>query len=466
MSERRAHGGPRLDPFAVACVTGAVALRLVLAFAVDAAPVGDAEWYYRVAESIASGHGCVFEGAPTAYRPVAYPAFLAGVFAIVGASPRAGAVANALLAGATLAIVYALAIQLFASRTAARVSVLLLALYPNHIAYTTLLLSETLFATLSVLGVWLLVADTRRRIALDAVAGAVLGAACLVRPQAALLPLLTIAWLYTTRSSSDHSRLREEIELGADAAPSTRSLPLPALSRVASVLRLSTARGSERVGLGMWSRVAVAVAVMVAVVAPWTVRNWRTFGRFVPISTNFGVNLLVGNNPYATGDYVFWSRDERIVALIDAKQRAFGSEAELDLVMRDVALEYVAEHPFEALARVPAKLAFLYAFDEDGIHQNYLAVEQATGQRDRGWTFYGLLAVNQTYYAALVVLFLLATVRRLRARPREPLGLAFWIVVGFTVYYLPFFGQSRFHHPMMVWMALDGASLFSRREGA
>lgn len=425
MSERRAHGGPRLDPFAVACVTGAVALRLVLAFAVDAAPVGDAEWYYRVAESIATGHGCVFEGAPTAYRPVAYPAFLGAVFAAVGVSPRAGAVANALLAGATIAVVYLLANRLFASRTPARAAVLLLALYPNHIAYTTLLLSETLFATLSVLGVWLLVADTRRRIALDAVAGAVLGAACLVRPQAALLPLLTFAWLY-----------------------STRSLPLPA---------------PKRGGLRLWSRVAVAVAVMLAVVAPWTVRNWLVFGRFVPISTNLGVNLLVGNNPYATGDYVFWSRDERIVAMIDAKQRAFGSEAELDLVMRDVALEYVAEHPFEALARVPAKLAFLYAFDEDGIHQNYLAVEQATGRRDRGWTFYGLLAVNQTYYAALVVLFLLAAVRRLRARPREPLGLAFWIVAGFTVYYLPFFGQSRFHHPMMVWMALDGASLFSKK---
>jgi len=37
---------------------------------------------------------------------------------------------------------------------------------------------------------------------------------------------------------------------------------------------------------------------------PWTLRNYFIFREIVPISTNIGVNLLIGNNPNATGEFM------------------------------------------------------------------------------------------------------------------------------------------------------------------
>jgi hypothetical protein len=44
-------------------------------------------------------------------------------------------------------------------------------------------------------------------------------------------------------------------------------------------------------------RAAVLVLSAVLVVAPWTLRNWITFGAFVPVSTAGGLNLFQGNAP-------------------------------------------------------------------------------------------------------------------------------------------------------------------------
>jgi 4-amino-4-deoxy-L-arabinose transferase-like glycosyltransferase len=47
--------------------------------------------------------------------------------------------------------------------------------------------------------------------------------------------------------------------------------------------------------------VALAAAIFVACLAPWTYRNWRVFHEFVPIRANLGAELYLGNGPGATG---------------------------------------------------------------------------------------------------------------------------------------------------------------------
>jgi hypothetical protein len=47
--------------------------------------------------------------------------------------------------------------------------------------------------------------------------------------------------------------------------------------------------------------VALAAAIFIACLAPWTVRNWRVFHEFVPIRANLGAELYLGNGPGATG---------------------------------------------------------------------------------------------------------------------------------------------------------------------
>jgi hypothetical protein len=48
-------------------------------------------------------------------------------------------------------------------------------------------------------------------------------------------------------------------------------------------------------------RGALALAVCVAALAPWWVRNWQVLGAFVPLSTDGGGALYEGNSPNATG---------------------------------------------------------------------------------------------------------------------------------------------------------------------
>jgi hypothetical protein len=47
--------------------------------------------------------------------------------------------------------------------------------------------------------------------------------------------------------------------------------------------------------------VALAAAIFVACLGPWTYRNWRVFHEFVPIRANLGAELYLGNGPGATG---------------------------------------------------------------------------------------------------------------------------------------------------------------------
>jgi hypothetical protein len=53
-----------------------------------------------------------------------------------------------------------------------------------------------------------------------------------------------------------------------------------------------------------WLPIAATAAVALAVVlAPWTLRNYETFGRFIPLRSNFGLELALANHPAAvSGD--------------------------------------------------------------------------------------------------------------------------------------------------------------------
>jgi hypothetical protein len=48
---------------------------------------------------------------------------------------------------------------------------------------------------------------------------------------------------------------------------------------------------------------ALIILIACVVLAPNIIRNYAVFERFVPISTNGGINFLIGNNPQSTGKY-------------------------------------------------------------------------------------------------------------------------------------------------------------------
>src|SRR5437899_2735449 len=124
--------------FPAACLGAAFLVRLAWALLVDPKPVSDFDWYFAKGIDISHGLGYQEHGAPTAFWPVGYPAFLGAIFALFGRSLLIAKIANALLYTGVLALSYWLAGRLFRSTLTAKLALLILAFYPNHIAYTSL----------------------------------------------------------------------------------------------------------------------------------------------------------------------------------------------------------------------------------------------------------------------------------------------------------------------------------------
>jgi len=92
--------------------------------------------------------------------------------------------------------------------------------------------------------------------------------------------------------------------LGIAALLSPNLLPAGALSILSEVV---DPRGQRK-------RVVVASLVISCIVVvmliPWTVRNYITFGSFIPFRSNFGLELAIGNSPGANGK-TFATFDEK-----------------------------------------------------------------------------------------------------------------------------------------------------------
>jgi 4-amino-4-deoxy-L-arabinose transferase-like glycosyltransferase len=386
-------------------------VRLAWILLVDPKPVSDFAWYFTKGIDISFGRGYQSNGVPTAYWPVGYPAFLGAIFALFGRSLLVAKIANLVLSTGVLALSYWIAGRLFRSALTARLTLLILAFYPNSIAYSSLVASESLFMLLMLLGIALLLIPNARFL-MAVLAGAVFGAACLVRPQ--LLPL-----------------------------PFAFVLLLPGAKKAAGPF-----------GGRLLSLVGV-YAALVLVLLPWTLRNYKAFGHFVFVSTNGGGNLLIGNNPWASGAYVF--RPE--FAAIEGT----GDEYEQDRRAGRFAIQYMREHPVETLKLWPRKLWYLYRGDVEGLRWSIEGIE-ASGRRvsERLWT--ALVAGAEAYYlflgaACVATLFLLLRTSTGGGGHAAFPSLGLAVIVFFTLLGLVFYGGSRYHFPVMPWVAMYAAAL-------
>lgn len=56
-----------------------------------------------------------------------------------------------------------------------------------------------------------------------------------------------------------------------------------------------------------WLKLGAAALLVFAMgLVPWTVRNYRVFGKFVPLRSNFGLELWLGNNPGVPDTWTPW----------------------------------------------------------------------------------------------------------------------------------------------------------------
>ncbi|HUU82048.1 MAG TPA: glycosyltransferase family 39 protein [Phycisphaerae bacterium] len=189
---------------------------------------------------------------PGAYQPPAYVVFLAAVMGVTGRSILAVKAAQVLLSTFTVLIVYAIGRSWF-DRRRGLIAAWICALYPNLIAFSHYLWTETFFIFLLLLSVWVLTRAKRvPGLRSFLVAGVILGLAALTRSSVLYFAPVLMVWLVVTY----------------------RAQWRPALAG------------------------AIAMAVMMAVtILPWTIRNYRLYNAVVLIDTNGPFNLWRGNDP-------------------------------------------------------------------------------------------------------------------------------------------------------------------------
>ena len=214
----------------------------------------DEKVFAEIARHLASGSGYVSDS----YRanPV-LPSYLSAFLRFLGENLLYPRIGQAFIGAWPCVILYRLA-SMLASQTVGILSGSLLAIYPPQIYLSGVFYVECIATFFGILAVYLVILSIRspHPVIIAVFAGAVLGLTALTR--AVFLPYVLIASLAMLYSAPN--RLRTQVQAAA-----------------------------------------VLILAAVVVVAPWTLRNRITFGRFLVISSGFGETLWKGNNELADG---------------------------------------------------------------------------------------------------------------------------------------------------------------------
>jgi tetratricopeptide (TPR) repeat protein len=178
--------------------------------------------------------------------------------------------AQSVIAALSVLVGYGAARQLFGNRRAGLLFATFLAVWFPFVEATTVLFTELLYLFLFLLHIWLLLRfDASGRLRYLALAGLALGAAALTRSPALYAVAFVVGWLVVRAWTKNREpRTRDQEPRIQDQGPRT---------------------------VGHWSLVfrqsAVVIICCLAVVGPWTLRNYVLYGHLIPVDTLGQINL-------------------------------------------------------------------------------------------------------------------------------------------------------------------------------
>src|SRR5205809_1780245 len=343
----------------------------------------------RIGRSLASGQGFANPfnetTGPTAWEPPLYPFLIAGVFRLFGIYTRSSALAllmlNSIFSALTCIPVFLIARRCFNEKVAVWAS-WLWALLPS--GFATRWVWETSLAALL---------------------------------------LAIIFWL--TLQLEEHDGMRPWIEFGLLWGIAALTNP----SMLAFLLASGLWVLYRRLKLGKRSAAGVAAASIIffACIAPWLIRNYRTFGQVVFLRSNFGAELRIGNGPGANGTWMEY---------LHPTQNVF----EMERYRRMGEMAYVKERKREAI---------------DFIRQDY---GRFIGLSVKRFIYYWGGVPRQENIAWVAptknALFLLSSalafwgLARALRKHRPGAWLFFWLILCYPLVYYVTFPHARYRHPI------------------
>jgi tetratricopeptide (TPR) repeat protein len=197
--------------------------------------------------------------------------------------------------------------------------------------------------------------------------------------------------------------------------------------------------------------VAIGVAI---VVGPITVRNYVIGDDFVPLTSNAGLNLYIGNNPQSTGAYV---KPDELDVYVDPSGKGIAEAAlgrklkpsEVSAYWTDRAVTFMREQPAAFLSNMLRKVFFVWSVFE--VPQ----IEHLSFERRFSW----LLRIPSPSFGVVCPLGIMGIVLALR-RKKET-WLLFLFIATYAVTITAFFVVARYRLPMLpALMAFSGYAVF------
>lgn len=189
------------------------------------------------------------------------------------------------------------------------------------------------------------------------------------------------------------------------------------------------------VTLGRLVAIRAATIVLVAtlaMIAPWTLRNYVMAGEFIPVSSEGGLTLWSSNNP----EFVWRQPMPMTGGIYDAPADLSGPQ--IDAYYRQLAIQWIASHPFDFAVNGVKKVIVLYSFDPLSWRP-----EVANLFRLAGLVPYGLLMPF-----IFVGLFMNLWDRRFR--------IILWYILFTTLMAILFYGDSRIRAPIQPYLYMFG----------
>ncbi len=279
----------------------------------------DEKEYIALAIKLSHGGSFVDSNGERSTKAPLWPFLLAMLFRLFGEGLLIPHLLNCMAGALIVLLGFRLAIDATGDRRIALAGAGVLALYPGLIIYATILQTETVYI---------------------------------------VLLLSTFVWWERVQQEASW---RNGLMLGLFAG-------LAALTRAVffgffPVLLLMMVWGKRQTLRTGVATTGTAFLVWCAVLAPWTIRNYAVHGTFVPVSSWGGISLLLGNNPYSTGT---WSSKPGFDEWVEKKAEQRGlhlaqtNEIERSALGRELALDFMTEHPLDALNLAVKKL-YMYA---------------------------------------------------------------------------------------------------------
>jgi len=379
----------------------ALALRLFFVFAYPQLPVtSDASGYDRLGMNIAQGRGFLNErGVEAEGRAPGYPLFLAGIYATLGHSYNYVRLFQVFFSMLSILLIYLLARDIFGDQVAL-ISACIAGIYPPFISYSGLLLTECIFTTCLLLYLYLFLWCRKARSALPFILLGVLGGLT------ALIREVFIAFMVI-------------------------------------YFFLAIFYFMHRLSRGI-----LILLIAAAIIAPWTMRNYRVFNRFILISSQ--------------GSGVLWlasHQEDLLEWYCSGEDCKSGSKSMPSLKSDDSllgeGLKNIKDHPFIYL-----KLCFrrFFRFWVGGHSNTFYGLEGSLGNYLHNGQ-YPIVLVKAVFLAFNSIIVLLGFygiyygLRRLRQERRELIALVIPILILTSVHFF-LFSTLRYQVPIMPFVII------------